>query len=196
MKASLTRVEIAAVLLAAFAVINLIASMIGIAAGPQTYEARIELLVGAGPSADEQHFQDPRLLAGIAELYALLATSRPVLEHVIQALDLDDSATDLSARVRAETVIGSPFFAVSASDPDRTRAASIANEIGAVLAATNHEASASPHALQIVESAIPPEDSADAPRLISAGVAGVLALLIFTALIALPHDAAATRGRA
>jgi capsular polysaccharide biosynthesis protein len=193
MKASLTRVEIAAVLLAAFAVINLIASVIGIAAGPRTYEARIELLVGAGPSADEQNFQDPRLLAGIAELYAVLATSKPVLEQVIQALDLDASATDLAARVRVETVIGSPFFAVSASDPDRTLAASIANEIGAVLAATNHEASASPHALQIVESAIPPVDSADSLRLISAGVAGVLALLIFTALIALPRDGAATR---
>ena len=109
-------------------------------------------------------------MAGIAELYALLATSGPVLEQTIQALDLDVSATDLAARVRAETVIGSPFFAVSASDPDPTLAASIANEIGAVLAATNHETSASPHALQIVESAIPPVGSADSPRLISAGV--------------------------
>ena len=135
-------------------------------------------------------------MAGIAELYALLATSGPVLEQTIQALDLDVSATDLSARVRAETVIGSPFFAVSASDPDPTLAASIANEVGAVLAATNHGASASPHALQIVESAIPPVGSADGPRLISAGVAGVLMLLIFTVLIVLPRDAAATHGRA
>lgn len=193
LQASLTRVEIAAVLLAALAVINLIASVLGIAAGPRTYEARAALLVGAGPFADDQRFQDPRLLAGIAELYALLATSRPVLQQTIQTLDLDLSTADLSARVRAETVIGSPFFAVSISDTDPKRAASIANQIGTILAGASGGASAGPHALQIVESAIPPAGSADTRRFISAALASAITLFIFLALTVPSRDAATAR---
>jgi len=196
LNASLTRVEIAAVLVTSLALANLIATVVEIAAGPRTYEARIELLAGSGPFADEQQFRDPRLVAGIAELYALLATSRPVLEQTIERLDLGVSVAELAPRVRTKTVIGSPFFAVGVTDADPVFAAAVANEIGAVLASARSGEAASPQALQIVESAIPPTGSTDALRLLAAAVAGVVTLLIGTAVMVLPPNAGAAQGPA
>jgi len=186
--ASLTRAEIAAVLLTSLAIGNLLSTVAAIASTPARFEARVELLAGDGPFADDLLYRDPRATAGIAEAYARLATSRPVIEQTVDRLNLGLTAEELTPLVRTETVIGSPFFAVEVLDPDPELAASIANEIAAILSAASAGSPPGPQRLRIVDSALPPAGSSETWRLLAAAVASVIAFMTGLAIAILPRD--------
>lgn len=100
---------------------------------PPTYTARAQLL--AGQALDTLAPEYEQLLAAplVAQMYAQLATGRPLIDTVLQDLGLETDAEDLSERVRAETSGESALVTIEVSDRDPERASAIANQIAAEL---------------------------------------------------------------
>lgn len=188
MRPSPSLAEIAALLVTVVMLANLVAVVGGIIAAPRPPEARVELLVGGGRSADDRRYREPLAAAGIAEVYARAATSQTVLAQAIARLDLEIPLQDLGPRVRTETVTGSSLFAIKVVDPDPIVAASIANEIAGILVGGGAAALPGRQSLHVVEAAVPPAGTTEDSRLAFAALAGVIALAIGLAIAFLPSD--------
>lgn len=101
---------------------------------PKLYEPEAQLLVGqslAGAGADYS-----QLLASeqLSDVYARIATTRPVLERVIATLELDESPETLSNRVSVDDETA--LLHVRAVDRDPGKAAELANAVARELVAT------------------------------------------------------------
>jgi len=109
---------------AAFAISNVL---------PKTYEAESLLLVGQSLTAPNPDYS--QLLASqiIAQTYAQVATTRPSLERVVAALELDVSPEALSVDVRAPA--NDTLLIITAQSTDPAEAAAIANALAAELLA-------------------------------------------------------------
>lgn len=70
------------------------------------------------------------------QTYAQLVTTPSVVDPVIEALGLDQSASDLSAQVTASNSLNTTLITITASDPDPQAAADLANALATSLAET------------------------------------------------------------
>jgi succinoglycan biosynthesis transport protein ExoP len=96
---------------------------------PKVYEARARLNVGQSLSAVNPDYNQLLVSQRLSTTYAEIATTRPILEAVIQQLDLGVSADQLLGRVRADAPMDSTLLAIGAQDADPARAAAIANAL-------------------------------------------------------------------
>lgn len=103
----------------------------------KTYEGRATIIVGQSLSASNPDYTQLLVAQGLAETYASIAKTRPIMEAVIEELGLEDSPGLLGDRVRVEVPAETSFLIVYARDPDPAQAAAIANEVGNQLIAAS-----------------------------------------------------------
>jgi succinoglycan biosynthesis transport protein ExoP len=100
---------------------------------PRTYESRATLYVGQ--TLDDPGLDYSGLLASqiLAQTYAELASTRPVLQAVIAELDLEVTAEDLKNTVSTEVPLEGTLLEIAVRDGDPEAAADIANAIAGQL---------------------------------------------------------------
>jgi succinoglycan biosynthesis transport protein ExoP len=96
---------------------------------PRVYEAKATVLVGQSLSGVNPDYNQLLASQRLSTTYAIVATTRPILDKVIKQLGLDVSTTDLRGRVVADIPQNNTLLTITARDGDATRAASIANAI-------------------------------------------------------------------
>ncbi len=122
---------VASVVLAAFAAFVVTSQL------PKVYEARATLIVGSALSAANPDYTQLLVSQRLSTTYATVATKRPILENVIEELDLGTTTGDLASRVRADAPPDSTLLTITAQDRDPVRAASIANAVADQLMAAS-----------------------------------------------------------
>ena len=99
------------------------------------YESRATLIVGQALSTVDPSYTQFLVAESLSGTYAAIATTRPIMQSLIDELSLDTSPGALAGRVRVEAPKDSSFLTITAQDSDPVRAASIANALGRYLIA-------------------------------------------------------------
>ena len=95
-----------------------------------SYNASATIVVGQSLSSVNPDYQQLQVAQQLASTYAAVATTRPILDKVIQNLNLSGWRTeDLQKVVSVQALQGVNLIVISASDPSAVRAAAIANEL-------------------------------------------------------------------
>ncbi len=94
---------------------------------PTVYEARARLIVGPGIDSPNPDLNALRTGSQLMQTYAKLATTRPVLEAVINELGLETTPEILKKTIRIKTDQETQILTVVVEDTDPIRAANIAN---------------------------------------------------------------------
>jgi capsular polysaccharide biosynthesis protein len=126
----------------------------------KVYTAESQIVVVAGLGADPSGNGDVLTAPRIAQTYASLGMTRPVLNGVIDEVDLPFDAVELQRTLRISTDPTSPFIVIAASDNDPVRAAATADAMANTLVerATVPPTTETPavQILEIVEHAVVP----------------------------------------
>lgn len=102
-----------------------LAALTVVLAVPPTYKVTAEVFVGStSTGASSWQFVNQRVMS-----YPDLATSRTVLEPVIEQLGLRDSVRDLAGRVTAVNPSGTSQIQITVADSDGRHAAAVANAV-------------------------------------------------------------------
>jgi Mrp family chromosome partitioning ATPase len=162
---------------------------------PRVYAANATLIVGQSLSAS-QSYNEVLAAQRLAQTYAQLASTRTVVQRVIDHLGLQARVEELQPLIQGRAAVDSLFVTVSARSNDPDEVAAIANQVAAELVSLappappqTPPAQEAGRMLTIVEQASPPA-VAESPRtainVLVGGGAGVLAalLLIFLAELA------------
>jgi len=97
---------------------------------PRTYEATARVFVAASPSiSNSAQFVNQR-----AKSYPGVAGSQAVLGPVIERLGLDETTSELRARVEADNPVDTSQVQITTSGPDPEEAAAIANAVAEQMA--------------------------------------------------------------
>ncbi len=104
---------------------------------PRTYEAKATLIVGQSLSAANPDYTQLMVSQRLSTTYATVATKRPILEGVIEQLDLDVTTDILAQQVRADAPPDSTLLTITAQDGDPDVAAAIANALADQLVAAS-----------------------------------------------------------
>lgn len=99
----------------------------------KVFEAKATLIVGQSLSGINPDYNQLLVSQRLSTTYASVATTRPILEKVIQKLSLNETPADLTPRVTATAAPDSALLTITARDGDPLRAAAIANSIAAEL---------------------------------------------------------------
>ncbi len=151
-----------------------------------TYKATTQLFVSVqsdGSTASELQ-QAGTFSAQRVKSYADIASSPRVTAPVVEQLNLDESADELSARIEAEAPLDTVLINLSVTDTSPDRAAQIANAAGSQFTNVVEELERprgeriSPVKLSVTQQAQPPSD-AESPR---PGINVALGLLVGLAL--------------
>jgi len=96
---------------------------------PPSYEVETALLVSPSTGGSTPNYED--LLAGqlLAQTYAELALTRPILAGVASGLGLDDTPEQLADEITAQVSGVNPIVRIAVRGSDPARAAGIANEV-------------------------------------------------------------------
>jgi polysaccharide biosynthesis transport protein len=108
---------------------------------PRRYEATTTLIVGQSLSTVNPDISQLLASQRLSETYSRLATTRPILDKVIDRLGLATNATDLRRDISASAPTDSTLLAISASADSPARAADLANTIAEELVAAAPELS-------------------------------------------------------
>jgi non-specific protein-tyrosine kinase len=103
----------------------------------KVYESKATLIVGQALSAVNPDYSQLLVAQNLAATYAAVAETRPILESVIEDLELEMTSQALADRVQVETPGDSTLLFISAQDPVAARAASIANAMAEQLIANS-----------------------------------------------------------
>ncbi len=101
------------------------------------YESRATLIVGQALSTVDPSYTQFLVAESLSATYAAIATTRPIMQSLIDELSLDTSPGALAGRVRVEAPKNSSFLTITAQDSDPARAAAIANALGKHLIAAS-----------------------------------------------------------
>ncbi len=104
---------------------------------PKTYDAQTTLIVGQSLSAVSLDYNALLASQRLSQTYATVATTRPILERVVQLVGPDITVEELQGRVSAVAPRDSTLITITAGDSDPIRAARIANEIANELIAAS-----------------------------------------------------------
>ena len=113
---------------AAFVISNLL---------PKVYEAKATLIVGQSLSSANPDYNQLLASQRLSTTYAIVATTRPLLEATIDQLGLTGTADELERQVRADAPRDSTLVSIIAQDSDPARAARIANALADQLIAAS-----------------------------------------------------------
>jgi non-specific protein-tyrosine kinase len=97
---------------------------------PKTYRSDTTVMVGRPTSNPDPNVQQLFLGQTLATTYAQMAVREPVLQAVIDSLDLRATYQQLQGMVRAQPVAGSQLLEIRVVDRDPIRAQVLANEVG------------------------------------------------------------------
>lgn len=103
----------------------------------KVYESRATLIVGQSLSAASPDYSQLLVSQRLSTTYAAVATTRPILEAVIDQLGLDMTADQLAGRVRAAADPESTLLTITAQDGDPDQAAALANALAEQLIAAS-----------------------------------------------------------
>ena len=104
---------------------------------PKVYEAKATLIVGQSLTGVSPDYTQLLASQRLSTTYAAVATTRPILEAVIQEVGLETTPDELLKRVLAEAPADSTLLTISAQDGDAARSAAIANAIAEQLIAAS-----------------------------------------------------------
>lgn len=121
-----------AVLVATVIIASLAALIVSLRT-PPTYQASATVLVGPPLSSASITFTDLTIAQDLAQTYAQVATSRPVLDATAAAVDIPADQNDLASTVTARTPPQSSFVIITAQAHEAAQAAAIANAVAAEL---------------------------------------------------------------
>ena len=157
------------------------------------YESRAQLLVGPiNTSLDVL-----RAAGSLAQTYAELATSRPLLEQTIEELRLPMSASELDAHAAATASDVTRVLTIRIRNTDPQVAASIANTLADNLAALAAEDEAGPEGALAIVDAAGPGARVGANNSLVVAVASAAALLgVLTLLLVIEFVRATVRSEA
>ena len=102
---------------------------------PRVYEAQTTLVVGQSLSAVNPDYTQLLASQRLSTTYASVATSRPLLDSVIDQLGLGEASTELSKRVKAQAALDSTLLTITAQAADPTQAAALADAVAQELIA-------------------------------------------------------------
>lgn len=100
---------------------------------PTTYEASSLLIVGPGIDSLSPDLDELRAAAQLMQTYAELATTKPVLQGVVDELQLSTSPASLARDVKTRADETTQILAITAESDDAVQAAEIANAIAYTL---------------------------------------------------------------
>ncbi len=104
---------------------------------PKVYQAEATLVVGQSLSSVNPDYTALLASQSLSTTYATVATTRPLLQNVIESLGLPGTTDDLARRVSASAAIGSTILSITAQDGDPAQAAAIANALANQLIAAS-----------------------------------------------------------
>lgn len=114
---------------------------------PTDYEASVRLIVGPGVDGLSPDLNDLRAGAQLMSTYSELATTRPILQAVIEDVGLDESADTLGRRISVRDNAEAQILSIFVRDADPVRSAAIANSIANVLLRLSPSGGESPAAV-------------------------------------------------
>jgi non-specific protein-tyrosine kinase len=97
---------------------------------PRTYSSRARVMVGESIQNRNPDYLSISVAQQLALTYAELATTRPMLQGVVDRLGLQSSPDILKGMVAVTLVEGTQILDISVVDTDPVRAAAIANAVG------------------------------------------------------------------
>lgn len=96
---------------------------------PKVYQGRATLIVGQSLNATDPNYNQILASQRLSQTYAQLASTTPVLQRVIDRLELDLTTLELRRSLIAQAPRESTLVHVTASHTDPAMAAAIANEV-------------------------------------------------------------------
>jgi capsular exopolysaccharide synthesis family protein len=115
--------------IAACAVLGVVSAFLVSSNMAPVYEASATLLVRQAPSAGVSDYTAILTSERLARTYSEMITGRPVLEAVIEELELEETAEDLAENVEVNPVPDTQLIRLSVEDDDAVRAATIADAL-------------------------------------------------------------------
>jgi succinoglycan biosynthesis transport protein ExoP len=104
---------------------------------PNVYEAKATLIVGQSLTAVNPDYNQLLASQRLSTTYAIVATTRPILDKVIKQLGLAVAADELRGRVVADIPQNNTLLTITARDADPAGAAAIANALADQLIAAS-----------------------------------------------------------
>ncbi|HEX5824551.1 MAG TPA: Wzz/FepE/Etk N-terminal domain-containing protein [Candidatus Limnocylindrales bacterium] len=142
---------------------------------PKRYEAEARVFVGSLTAAN---YDQQLAYQQLAQTYAQLATTTPILEKVVAELGLKDTAAQLATRVDVRTPTGLSIIRIETAATTAEEAAAIANTIAGQVTALAEPASGGAGLASIVQTAAPPPSPSSPRAILNALVAAALALAV------------------
>jgi len=99
------------------------------------YQAQVQLLVGPALSSTNVDLNELRVSSQLIPVYSDMVQTRPILESVIEELDLTMTPERLKSRVKAIPIEEAQVLRIQVQDPSPYRAVQIANAMADVLIA-------------------------------------------------------------
>lgn len=122
-------------LVVALAVLGAAAGLGATRLSPTSYHAEARVMVGQTAVSRQVDYSDLLASQLLAQTYADLAGSSPVLKAAGDSLKPPATAADLEAKVSARAPVNSIYVIIGADASEATRAADIANAVAAALVA-------------------------------------------------------------
>ncbi len=113
---------------------------------PRIYSSQARVLVGTSIQSRNPDWASISMAEQLAQTYAELATTRPVLQGVLDRLGLQGSPETLRGMVAVKPVQGTQILDIAVVDTDPLRAAAIANAVAEELVRQSPGGSESPEA--------------------------------------------------
>lgn len=114
---------------------------------PTDYEASVRLVIGPGVDGLSPDLNDLRAGAQLMQTYSELATTRPVLQAVIDDVGLEISPDRLRRRITVRDNTETQILSIFVQDEDPVRSAAIANSLANTLLRLSPSGGESPAAL-------------------------------------------------
>ena len=101
------------------------------------YQASSTLLVNEAPGTQGTDYSSVMTSQRLTQTYAEMLTKNPVLEEVVNRLELPMEASDLKGMISVQPVRDTQLIDIQVEDVDPNRAAAIANAVGVIFAEQN-----------------------------------------------------------
>jgi polysaccharide biosynthesis transport protein len=137
---------------------------------PKVYESEAKVLVGSLTDTNTDNLAAYR---DLAQTYAELAVSSPVLDRVIQTLQLPDSPLDLQKRIDVRAAAGMSILRITARAPSAQDASALATAIGSEIVGLATPLDAGPILASIVQPGPAPNEPSSPRVLLNTAVAAL-----------------------
>ena len=142
---------------------------------PRQYESEARVLVGSvtDPNSDKLNAYQQ-----LAQTYAALATTTPLLTRVAEQLGLNESPTGLALAISVRAPLGQSIVRIVATSSSASDAAQLATAVADQVAELGRPTHTDPSIASVIQPGIPP-DSPSSPRVfLNTLVAGTLGLAL------------------